>query len=52
MGEYGLCGGGFMGFIHRPKSKILKILKNIIYHRQNLLEDGLYSKVGCVRKWK
>jgi hypothetical protein len=23
-----LCGGGFMDFIHRPKSKILKILKN------------------------
>jgi hypothetical protein len=23
-----LCGGGFMDFIHRPKSKILKIFKN------------------------
>jgi hypothetical protein len=23
-----LCGDGFMDFIHRPKSKILKILKN------------------------
>jgi hypothetical protein len=24
-----LCGGGFMDFIHRPKSKILKILKKL-----------------------
>jgi hypothetical protein len=23
-----LCGDGFVDFIHRPKSKILKILKN------------------------
>jgi hypothetical protein len=23
-----VCGDGFMDFIHRPKSKILKILKN------------------------
>jgi hypothetical protein len=23
-----LCGDGFMDFIHRPKGKILKILKN------------------------
>jgi hypothetical protein len=23
-----LCGDGFMDFTHRPKSKILKILKN------------------------
>jgi hypothetical protein len=23
-----LCGDGFMDFVHRPKSKILKILKN------------------------
>jgi hypothetical protein len=23
-----LCGDGFMDFIHRPKSKILKILKS------------------------
>jgi hypothetical protein len=23
-----LCGDGFMDFIHRPKNKILKILKN------------------------
>jgi hypothetical protein len=23
-----LCGDGFMDFVHRPKSEILKILKN------------------------
>jgi hypothetical protein len=23
-----LCGDGFMDFIHRPKSKVLKILRN------------------------
>jgi hypothetical protein len=35
-----LCGDGFMGFIHRPTSKILKILKN---ENHNVSEAGSAS---------
>jgi hypothetical protein len=35
-----LCGGGFMDFIHRPKSKILKILQIKITTFRKLAQDG------------
>jgi serine/threonine protein phosphatase PrpC len=40
-----LCGDGLMDFVHRPKSKVLKILKNWNHNvseagRVSVLEDG------------
>jgi hypothetical protein len=35
-----LCGDGFMDFIHRPKCKILKIVKN---QNDNVSEAGCAS---------
>jgi hypothetical protein len=44
-----LCGDGLIDFIHRPKSKILKILKNIfkisnVFNNFNILPFGRWMK--------
>jgi hypothetical protein len=39
-----LCGDGFMDFIYRPKSKILKTLKNIKNLKSRLFESWLYFR--------
>jgi hypothetical protein len=38
-----LCGDGFMDFVHRPKSKILKNIKRIKKFKSHVSEVGSAS---------